>query len=284
MKYLILGDMHGTMPKIHLKGFDAIIAIGDFCSTPMRPYMFEAINERKKDPNSKIEWYDITGKEKAKEMINEGLKAGKAILEFLNSLKVPVYIVPGNGDYTAMPDSKWKFYAQDHFSKLVEGLENIINIHLKIKNIDDSQIIGYGISSGPELLQYDEDKKMIKPDRLKKIEKEYESNTKKLTVLFEKAKKPLIFLSHNVPFNTDLDMIVNPESPRNGWHYGSLIAREMIEKYQPVICMGGHMHEHFGKCMLGKTVVVNAGFGPEKNVLLEIEGGKIKQLEFYKAQ
>lgn len=284
MKFLILGDLHGAMPKIHFKQFDAIIAIGDFCSTPMRQYMFQAITERQKDPNSKIQWYDITGKKKAKELINEGLKAGRDILVFLNSLKVPAYIVPGNGDYTSVSDSKWDFYRQNHFNKLIEGLENIINIHLKIKNVDDSQIIGYGISSGPELPQYEEDKKILSKEKINLMKREYESNTKKLTGLFEKAKKPVIFLSHNVPFNIDVDMILNPESPRNGWHYGSLIAREMIEKYQPLICIGGHMHEHFGKCMLGKTVVVNAGFGPDKNILLEVEGKKIKKLEFYKSQ
>ena len=46
--------------------------------------------------------------------------------------------------------------------------------------------------------------------------------------LFEKAKKPVIFLSHNVPFNTPIDQIVNKESPRNGDHFGSLIAMQLL--------------------------------------------------------
>ncbi len=31
MRFLIVGDLHGQMPKIHFKEFDAIIAPGDFC-------------------------------------------------------------------------------------------------------------------------------------------------------------------------------------------------------------------------------------------------------------
>lgn len=41
-------------------------------------------------------------------------------------------------------------------------------------------------------------------------------------------------------------------------------AREMIEKYQPLICESGHIHEHFGKDKIGKTVCINSGFGSKK--------------------
>lgn len=90
----------------------------------------------------------------------------------------------------------------------------------------------------------------------------------------------MLFISHNVPFNTSLDKIVNPASPRKGYHYGSIIAREMIEKYQPLVCIGGHMHEHFGKCTLGKTTCINAGFSGKVNTLLELEENKITKIQF----
>jgi len=119
---------------------------------------------------------------------------------------------------------------------------------------------------------------------VEKNRKYYLKLLKKYDKLFRSAinrKKPIIFLSHNVPFNTPLDKIINKDSPRHGYHYGSLIAREMIEKYQPLVCIGGHMHEHFGKCKIGKTICINAGFGSYVNVWLELSGNKIKKLEFH---
>lgn len=72
---------------------------------------------------------------------------------------------------------------------------------------------------------------------------EYETCLKKVGSLFEKASKPVI--------------------------------------YQPLVCIGGHMHEHFTKCKIGKTIAINVGFGPYANVWLELSDNKIKRLEFY---
>lgn len=54
----------------------------------------------------------------------------------------------------------------------------------------------------------------------------------------------------------------------------------MIDKYKPLVCIGGHMHEHYGKIKLGKTVCIAAGFGSNANTLLEIEKGKVKRIRF----
>ena len=84
-----------------------------------------------------------------------------------------------------------------------------------------------------------------------------------------------------MPFNTKLDKITDKKSLRYGYHYGSLVARKMIDKYRPLVCIGGHMHEHFGKDKVGKTICINAGFGSYVNTFLELKGDKIKKLEFY---
>ena len=112
---------------------------------------------------------------------------------------------------------------------------------------------------------------------------EYKTNKKKLIRLFQHARNPVIFIPHNVPFNTSLDKITNKESPRNGYHYGSLIVREIIEKYSPLLTIGGHMHEHFGKCKIGKTVCINAGFGSYVNTFIDLneENGKIRSVKFH---
>jgi Icc-related predicted phosphoesterase len=282
MKFLIVGDLHGKKPHIYFKDFDAIIAPGDFCSDAPRKYMFQELREKLRNPNSKAKWYDLVGKRLARKMIKKSLSDGREILEQLDSFGVPVYIVPGNWDWTKDKDPDWDFFKQDHYRELTKELSNIVDVYHRMRNAGDYQIIGHGISSGPEYPQYKEDLERLKPKKLAKIMREYKRNSKKVASLFEKASKPVIFLSHNVPFNTLLDKITNKDSPRYGYHYGSLIAREMVDRFQPLVCIGGHMHEHFGKCKLGKTTVINAGFGPRVNILLEIKGNNIVNLKFVK--
>ncbi|MBU1246052.1 MAG: hypothetical protein KKB27_03580, partial [Nanoarchaeota archaeon] len=150
----------------------------------------------------------------------------------------------------------------------------------KIKNFKDYQLVGYGKCNSPEYPQYKSDIKKKTYGDLKKAKKKYKKLLQRYDTLFKKGKKPLVFLSHNVPFNTPLDQIVNKDSPRNGDHFGSVIAKRMIEKYQPLVCIGGHMHEHFGKCKIGKTTCINSGYGSYVNTFMELEENKIKKLEF----
>jgi len=284
MRLLIIGDLHGNMPKIHYKDYDAIIAPGDFCSDSLRKYMFQALKKRLTNPKSKVEWYDLIGKKKAEKEVRKSLEDGRKVLKNLNSYGKPVYIVPGNWDWIAEEDAKWKFFKKENYEYIIKGLENIVDVHHKIINIKDYQIIGYGISSGPEYPQYKEDLDSKNKKKLRKMKKHYKREFGRIDSIFKKASKPVIFLSHNVPFNTPIDKITSRESPRYGYHYGSLIARKLIEKYQPLVSIGGHMHEHFGKCRIGKTTAINAGFGSYANTLIELQGNKIKKLEFYRGK
>ena len=64
---------------------------------------------------------------------------------------------------------------------------------------------------------------------------------------------PIILLSHQPPFNTINDKL------SDGFHVGSHSVRHFIEKYQPLICFCGHIHEGTGIDKIGKTFVVNTG-------------------------
>ena len=280
VKFLLIGDLHGQMPLLHFKNVDAIIAPGDFCSDAAKKYMFEAIRMHQKDPKSKVKWYDIVGIKKAKEMAKVSLRDGRNVLEFLNKQNVPVFVVPGNWDWARVDADRGPF-AKDEFPVLIKGLKNIHNLHDTSSNFKGIGLIGYGLSSFPEFPQSAKERKLHTAKELKKAKQEYEKKLKKLDVLFSKAKGPVLFLSHNVPYNTPLDLITWKESPRFGQHFGSVVARKVIEKHQPLVCIGAHMHEHFTSCKIGKTVCINAGFGPKVNVLLEIKNGKIKEVKFY---
>lgn len=284
MKFLVVGDLHGQVPNIYFSDFDAIIAPGDFCSSDeSRPLMFQAIKEQLKNPNYKKEWYDLVGKTKTKGIINRSLKAGKVILDKLNKLSNRVYVVPGNNDWFSDKKSDWDFLKFNHYNTIKSGLKGIIDVHLKIRDLGNYQIIGYGLSSSPEFPQYKADLKRFSDSELIVKKRNYDRLFSKLDSLFAKATKPVIFLSHNVPFKTSLDRIDNPDSPRNGDHFGSLVAREIILKHNPLLCIGGHMHEHFGKCRLGSTTCINAGFGSNVNTLIDLDGNRVK-IKFYKGE
>jgi len=64
---------------------------------------------------------------------------------------------------------------------------------------------------------------------------------------------PIILVSHQPPINTNADRI------RAGLHVGSQNVRSFIEKYQPLVCFTGHIHEGAGIDKIGATQIVNPG-------------------------
>ncbi len=109
---------------------------------------------RLEHPRSKKQWYDITGKRLARKIMNESLSKGREVLEELNNVEKPVYIIPGNHDFASKKNSDWTYLRINHYLKLINGLNNLVNVHLMLKDIGEFQIIGYGKSSGPELPMY----------------------------------------------------------------------------------------------------------------------------------
>lgn len=278
-RFLIIGDLHGNKPRIYTKDFDAIIAPGDFCSDNLRKYMFKAL---KKEIETKEEywWYNLMSKTKAKKEVIKSLKDGRKILKFLNSFNVPVFALPGNWDWTGRGEN-WAYLHKNYWkSYLIKNLKNIRNCHKNKFKFKDLTIIGHGISSSPEYPQKETIKRYTKKELANK-KKKYNKLLNQMSKKFKKDEK-IIFLSHNVPYNTKLDKIINKSSPMNGKHMGSLLARQLIQKHKPLISIGGHMHEHFGKDKIKNTTTINAGFGSYVNTILEIKDNKITKLKFIK--
>lgn len=275
IKVLLLPDFHGKPPEFDGKGFDLILSPGDVCSTDMRKYMFQAITEGGN-------WYDILGKERAELEIRKSLKDGRQVLEKINEWG-KVFSVPGNGDWTAdkakADGIEWDFLRKDHYQELIKGLENIVDCHFKLVDVGDYCIIGYGINSNPEIPQEPGDLEKKNPENLVEKIGFYQESLHKLGMLFEKAKKPVIFLSHNQPFGTDLDIVRWEASPMNGKHMGSVVVADCIRRYKPFLFVGGHMHENKGSCQMDKTVCVNSGLGPKDHVILELEKEKVMKID-----
>lgn len=274
MKLLIVGDCHGAKPEVGEKAeeADVILATGDICgdSDEMRNAMFQAMDTEKM-------WYDILGREKAKESVKKSLEEGEKVLEYLDSFNKPVFLVPGNWDWSGEEEG-WKFLEKNRFQQLIEKFRNIHNINGESFQDSNFCYIGYGPCPGPEVPQYEDDKPEEKDER-EEIIREYEKDLEEIGELFERSKNPVIFLSHNVPHDTSLDRIENPDSPADGRHYGSLLVRELIEEKSPVLSVAGHMHEGFGEEKIGETLAINAGL--HSAVMVEIQRSEIIEKEFF---
>jgi len=281
LKFLLIGDLHGEKPEIlvNLDDVDAIIAPGDFCSDEIRPHINLMLKKRKETGNDDIDLDEFVSKKKREKFEKNSIKKGREILEFLNSLKKPVFIVPGNWDHTPYEDGRLCDVENFWETTLIKGLSNIHDVEFLQKEFKGIVFLGHGSTSAPEAIA------QIPPEAFDSKEEfaEYVMRWKffahiipKIENYFKRTKKPIIFISHNAPYNTRLDIINSPNNPAHKKHYGSVISRQLIDKYQPLLCVSGHIHEGYGKQRLKKTLCINAGYGGGVNTIVEIDVSKNK--------
>lgn len=274
MKILVVGDCHGVSPDLDDMGEEAdlILATGDICgdSDEMRNAMFSAMDTEKR-------WYDVLGREKAAEAVKASIDEGEEVLEYLNSFGKPVFIVPGNWDWIGEEES-WSFLQKNRLQEIIEKHSNIHNINGEVFQDSNYSYIGYGPCSAPEVPQY-EDEKPEDDQELREIKQDYMERKKELAEKFRNSERPVIFLSHNVPHKTSLDRIENPDSPSDGKHYGSLIVRDMLENFEPVLSVAGHIHEGKGTETVKDVLCLNAGL--HSHAMVEIEESEVKNIEIY---
>lgn len=271
MKILVVGDCHGRKPEIEglVEGVNVILVTGDVCgdSDRMRKAMFEAMDSKK-------QWYDVLGREEAKKSVERSLEQGRKVLKYLNSFNKPVFLVPGNWDWTG--DEAWSFLEENRFQSIVDEFNSIHNINGQLFQDSEFSYIGYGPCPAPELPQHEDEKPASKEEMIE-LEMEYERKKAELKEKFEASDNPVIFLSHNVPHDSSLDRIENPDSPEDGRHYGSIVVCELIEDERPPLAVAGHMHEGYGKEKIGETVAVNAGLHSTVKITLDPE---VEKMEF----
>jgi len=279
MKILAMGDFHGKFPKKlkeKCKEVDLIVSIGDYLPFSLRKEFFKYSYKKE------IEVWEVIGKNKVKRAELRDIKEGDKILKQLNLLNIPVITVSGNADRAKWKDatdykkSKWKWYEQDFFTPLIKKYPNIKCIDYSYASFGDLIFIGMARSTFPGKVK----------------SKEYKRQRKRLDNLFKKFSKELkqkkvIFISHNVPYNTKIDLIhdENADEHAKGKNYGSKLVRRIIEKYSPLISIAGHIHESQGKDKIGETSIINTGeANREQAVLIDLDEkkGKIRKIEFYK--
>jgi len=144
------------------------------------------------------------------------------ILEDLNSMGVPVLLIPGNHENI------------QKLFEISEKFENLIDIHEATYQVGDYVFVGFG-NPGFALIDRDFEKFVAKL-----------GNTLK--------GKKVILVTHGPPYNTKLDYL-------DGEHVGCTSIRKFIEQNDNIIlAVSGHLHENFGvEDKIGKIKVINPG-------------------------
>jgi len=272
MKILVIGDLHGGFPEnvkeiIKKEKIDLILSTGDFANFDnYRKIKFDNFDKN----NMKKKVKDNVKDQEYSKMIKDIIKSMEKPLEILDSFNIPVYTIYGNLDYTNYEVNKHKIKTNS-LNRLVKKSKNLKLVREKYLDFGDLQIL---LFSGyrKNYLKY-ATKKTKKVDRLNKGWKN------RLSKIFSQIKsdKPILFLFHDPPKNTKLDFINNPSSPMNGKHVGDEIIREFIEKYQPQVAICGHIHETQGTDQIGKSLIINAGYGRiGQFLILDINKNDIK--------
>ena len=274
MRFIVSGDFHGKFDRKKIEKIikkskaEFFVSLGDYCPFSYRKLWFEYCYGKD------VELWEVIGKKETARLVTKDVRAGESVLRELNRLSIPVYTVVGNLDYArlkeAVNESKfsksksWNWYEQDFFSPMVKKYKNIQRFDYSFIDLGEFVLIGgYGGTFPGHVMS-----------------KNYKKSREKMDLLFKSNKgKKVIFVSHNVPNNTKVDLITDKDAHKTvkGKHYGSKLIRRLIEKYQPLMHFGGHIHEGTGTDKLGKTLLVNPGsFTHGEYAIVDIEKGKIK--------
>ncbi|MCH7568328.1 MAG: metallophosphoesterase [Nanoarchaeota archaeon] len=281
MRILAIGDFHGKFQKkwvdlIKKENIDLVVSNGDYFPFLYRKLWFKHCY------NTDVEFWEVIGKKKYKEITLREISAGDKVFEKLNNLAVPVITVLGNYEQAKSqkdfdvsdvkrPRGKayWSWAWQDFLNPLLSKYKNIKRFDYSYYRFGDFVFIGMNGGSFPG---------NVKSKAYKKHRKILERLFRKFSK--ENKEKRVIFVSHNVPYNTRLDKITDKDAHKKakGKHYGSKLVRRIIDKYQPILHLAGHIDEGVGKQKLGKTLAINCGPAHHgKAAIIEInDKGKVK--------
>ena len=213
----------------------------------------------------------------SKELVNEKFKEAminvlrgwiKIAEEKLKGTNIPIYVNLGNDD----PEFLFNVIEESDIMHKAEG---------EIIRIGDHEMISYGyVNPTPWHTPREQDEETLYRN-LKEIASKVEEQSK------------AIYNIHAPPYNTHLDnaplLDENLKPVVKGGeiiftHVGSVSVRKIIEEFQPLVGLHGHVHESRGFDKIGRTMVFNPGSEYSEGILhslyIVLEGDKIKTFMF----
>jgi len=211
--------------------------------------------------------------EDLREKVFEGLQIN-VIKEWLSLVpqKVPskcrVILTPGNDDVLAIDD-------------VIRSDPNVIYGEEEVVSLDsEHEVACCGWSN---LTPWHTPRECSEDELLQKLER---------TASKVKNLETAVFCFHCPPYDSQIDLAPKlTEDLRPVYAHGkplmipvgSKAVRTVIEKYQPLISLHGHIHESSGYLKIGRTQAVNPGSeygeGILRAYLVELEGAKIRRLQ-----
>jgi len=261
MLVLFLSDFHGHMPDVSAWSPDLIVAGGDYCEVDeIRQLKFAALSRGLRA----IDWPQLVSRSHAEELMDRALAEGAAVVSALAETGVPVLAIPGNSDRVTLgaPADMVAAHLPRPDRPAVAG--RVANIETRAVDRDEVApaglggwaFAGLGGWSGP-------------PDEAR-LRREVDTLVSQAAPL----RKPLLLVSHNVPFQSELDGVSNPELPAfaQGQMVGSHRCLAALAALSPKVCLTGHLHENFGRMQrIGETLCLcGAGAYRGDGVLLTL--------------
>lgn len=172
------------------------------------------------------------------------------VTEQLDALPLPVYVVPDPGGLEDL-----------------DKYATVKNLQDWIADVGDVHVVGKGGMDTPEYPQEKDALIGMSVEQLYSLHQTSETMYDRVGGLVEQATKPVVLLSHIVPYGTFLE---------DG--SGSVVLRDIIHEYSPVACVGRHNDDEAGKVDMNGTTVVN--IARSGYAVVEIETGEVTRLEF----
>jgi uncharacterized protein len=183
----------------------------------------------------------------------------------LSNTDVRCFIMPGNDD-------------EAFLAEVLAESDHIENHDGSIIEIGDYLIAGYGFSNPTP---WDTPRE--------KSEEEIERDCKELLSRAPQTDH-LVFNAHVPPYDSGLDLapelradfsMIKAGGQPNMVPVGSTAVRRVVEDYQPMLVLSGHIHESRGVTSIGDSVVINPGseynVGRLLGALVDLEGGTVKR-------
>ena len=244
LRILTIADAHGRKPVLAKKLIkkynpDILICTGDIpLSDVMRKITFKHWDEL----SSGKTYEEIIGKKKLILLEKKTIHSMYGVLDYLDSLGKPLYMIYGNHDFNRrrIKDLSFKAKSIEEYTKKCKNIKLMISSRIKIGDVNLIAISGY---------RRIRDMFISNKEFLRKVQRLYSGIKRKNTIL----------LYHDVPYNTKFDLVRNKESPMNREHVGDPIVNKIIKKYKPLLYICGHMHENPGVIKMGRTICLNTG-------------------------